>query len=356
MTHRYNPYRVSSHVEGEDFYGRQALLDKIWRQQSRVIHLVGMRRIGKTSLLKKLATMGKSIFLDLQDVRDWADFAQVLQYEIIAARSQFPWLPITEVEKSADLFGLLRLLDHHLDQAGAHLWLLLDEAEVLIDLGYEDIKALRKFQSLLRRLQALQLVFASAKLLTELDDLTSQEPGYGSPFLNEFPPPIYISGLDHAAALALIRQVQNPPALPVADEIAQIICQHTNNHPYLIQRVCYSLWERNPNSTTWCIDNNTFKAPPDLQRILKKDFDYLSDLERQIVRAILIQQAVPDIHQIYLEGLTSLGYLRQVEVGYDIGNDFFKNWLLNLGSQDWTVSSKIGAESTLRFYEKTARL
>jgi chloramphenicol 3-O-phosphotransferase len=76
MTHRYNPYIVGSPVEGDNFYGRQALLDKIWSRPDKIIHLLGMRRVGKTSILKKLTTMGKAIYLDLQWAawmtrRDW---------------------------------------------------------------------------------------------------------------------------------------------------------------------------------------------------------------------------------------------------------------------------------------------
>jgi hypothetical protein len=92
-----------------------------------------------------------------------------------------------------------------------------------------------------------------------------------------------------------------------------------------------------------------------LYHILKKDFEYLSDPERQIIRAVLTQQTLPSFYRLYLQGLTALGYLRQLETGYEIGNDFFKNWLLDLENQDWTAASKIAAESTLRLYEKAEK-
>ncbi len=355
MSYRYNPYIVGTPVEGKDFYGREELLNKIWRQQTPIVHLIGMRRIGKTSILKELAaSRGTAIYLDLQEVGDWAEFAEVLQYEIEAAQPQFPWLPVADLsKKSTNWFRLLKLLDQHFQRAGGRLWVLLDEVEVLIELGQADIKALRKFQSFLRHVKALQFVFASAKRLIELNELASG-PGYGSPFLNEFPPPIYIDGLDSKAAIALIRQSKNPPPFPVPDDIAHTICRRTNNHPYLIQWVCGHLWDKNPDPTAWHIDDNTFKAPPTLQEILRKDFNYLSDPERRVIQAVLVGQSLADIYPLYTEGLTSLGYLRQTDTGYEIGNDFFKNCLLDLQDQDWTKPSQISARFTLNLYKKTS--
>jgi hypothetical protein len=227
----------------------------------------------------------------------------------------------------------------------------LDEAEGLISLAQEDLMALRRFQSSLRHLKAMQLVFASAKRLTDLDVMTTQ-PGYGSPFLNEFPRPIYLAGLEDASAQALIRQSQNPPALPVPDNLVRAICWRTNNHPYLIQQVCYDLWEQHPDPTAWRIDDNTFRAGPDWRDKLKTDFDYLSPPERQIIHAVLTQQPLPEISRDYMPSLTSLGYLRQTDTGYDIGNEFFKNWLLDLESQDWDKPSQISVEATLNLYKK----
>lgn len=356
MIHRYNPYTVGPPVEHENFYGRQALLDTLWSQQTRIVHLLGMRRIGKTSVLKKLCTMGKAVYLDLQAVGDWAEFADVLREQLFETQTEFPWLSPGEIQETSDLFSLLKLLDRCFQRAGASLCVLLDEAEGLINLGQADLKALRKFQSLLRHVKALQFVFASAKNLTELDELTEKSPGYGSPFLNEFPPPLYIGGLDRATALALIRQSQNPPAMPIADDLAETIYHCTNGHPYLIQWVCSSLWTKNPDPTTWQISEHTFKASLDVQRILRKDFNYLSDPERQIIRAVLTQQSLSSAAPFYLEGLMALGYLRQVDEGYEIGNDFFKNWLLDLAQQDWELSSHIAAEATRRLYEKSAEL
>jgi hypothetical protein len=353
VNYRFNPYTIGRPVEGQDFYGREALLNKIRSQRTSVVHLVGMRRIGKTSILKKLAAMEKAVFVDLQAVSDWDDFAAVLQDEIEAEQGRFPWLlPIIELlRQSPDLFSLLRQLDNYFYRANDYLWLLLDETEVLIELGETDIRALRKFQSFLRHMRALRIVFASAKRLIELHELTAR-PGYGSPFLSEFPPPIYISGLENKAARMLIRQSQNSPQLSVPDDLVEMICRRTNNHPYFIQWICYHLYEKTLDVAAWQVGDHTFIPTPELRYILKMDFDYLSDPERRVMQAVLTQQSTVDILHPYLDGLTALGYLRQTNTGYQIGNDFFENWLLNLESQSWVEPSDISAEATLSLYTK----
>lgn len=356
MSYRFNPYKVGDWVEGQDFYGRKVLLEQLWGQSNRITHLLGMRRIGKTSVLKQLAGWGKAVYFDLMRTGfDWNDFNLALRQAIWRERQQFPWLTDWEiVQNSANVCELLETLDDAANQAGARVWLLFDEAELLIALGRKNIAALQMFHSVIRSMRAVQVVFASAKELTELDALTALG-WHGSPFLNHFPPPIYLSGLDDEAAVALIRQTQNDFPLPVADDVVQAICQCTNKHPYFIQWVCYHLWNKNPNAKTWRVEDviGITASPP--QQILKKDFDYLSDPERHLIRAILTKQPFKPIHHLYLEGLTALGYLRQVEAEYEIANDFFKNWLLDLANQDWTEASNIAAEPTLRLYKKSKK-
>jgi hypothetical protein len=137
--------------------------------------------------------------------------------------------------------------------------------------------------------------------------------------------------------------------------VVQAICRCTNCHPYFIQWLCFHLWAQNPDPGAWRVGDVVCSSSPQLHHILKKDFEYLSDPERQIIRAVLTQQSLPSFHRLYIQGLTTLGYLRQLDAGYEIGNDFFKNWLLDLESQDWTEPSQISAEPTLRLYEKVEK-
>jgi hypothetical protein len=297
--------------------------------------------------------MSRAIYFNLQRTgADWDNFNQNLQRAIRRERKQFPWLTEDKaIWRSPNVFELLESFDEEAYEAGAQVWLLLDEAELLIGLGQKSSANLQIFRSVIGEMRATQIVFASAKELTELDSFTSLA-WRSSPFLHNFPPPIYIGGLDNEAATALICQTQSDTPLCVADEVSEVICRYTNNHPYLMQWVCYHLWEKKPNPAEWRADDVICEVSLDLQRVFKYDFDYLSDPERQIMRAVLLQQPTPAAHRLYMDGLIALGYLRRVEARYEIGNDFFKYWLLDLDSQTWIVSSKIAAEPTLRLYQK----
>lgn len=357
MSYRSNPYIVGSVVTGKDFYGRNTLLDKIFWQNRPIVHLLGLRRIGKTSLLKALAARGKALDFNLQRIHGWAEFHRVLSRRFKKRQQKreplLPWLKNLEpILKSEDVFEFLEILDDELDEAGDRLWLLLDEAECLINLGRQDVRALQKFRSVIGELQAIQIVFASAKQLTELDELTSNV-WHGSPFLNHFPPPLYIGGLEDEAGLALIRQTQNHTPLPVSTELCQAICHRTNYHPYFIQRLCYKLWERSSEAEAWKVGDLDFSITSRLKSILKSDFDYLSHPERQIMQAVLRQYRLPDIHPAYVQGLVKFGYLRSDETDYEIGNEFFRNYLFGLENAAWTMPSKTSAGSTQRLYEKS---
>src|SRR6185369_16450274 len=55
-----NPYTVGGPVRGSHFYGRTALIQSILDGNDRAIWVVGNRRIGKTSLLRRMEQLGAS--------------------------------------------------------------------------------------------------------------------------------------------------------------------------------------------------------------------------------------------------------------------------------------------------------
>lgn len=52
-----SPYIVSNWVAEPHFYGRAALCETLTTTRERCVYLVGTRRIGKTSLLRRLAVL-----------------------------------------------------------------------------------------------------------------------------------------------------------------------------------------------------------------------------------------------------------------------------------------------------------
>jgi AAA+ ATPase superfamily predicted ATPase len=152
-----NPYIVGDPVMGRDFYGREAIIETICERRDRAVHVIGMRRIGKTSLLRQLESQLPAIFLDFQAAVGRTGLARQVQRGLRRLNRQHPWLPPPS------------------------LWLLCDEAEGLIDLGQQDSEALKMLRGVIWGGRALRAVLASAKNLVKLDDLCPPAPLPGRP-------------------------------------------------------------------------------------------------------------------------------------------------------------------------------
>lgn len=339
-----SPYVVGDPVIGSNFYGRQAKLAELLYGESKTAHVLGMRRIGKTSLLRQLATLTPSLHLDFQALVGQPKlFDRQVSRELKRLRRQYDWLP--NPSQDEDGFTALEEASWQAENQGIILFLLCDEAEGLLDF---EASFLRRLRGLIWGPVRLRTIFASAKNLSQLDDLCQQ--WQTSPFLNNFPPPLYLAGLDDAAATALIRQAQASVPLAVSDETVAAIKEYTGYHPYLMLWLCHHLWEKHTSPKAWLVELADLQPTDQLVRRLQMDFDYLSDPERRILHAVAHKKPLPTtVAADYVRGLTQLGYLRLVGDVYAIGNIFLAKWL---ESADWTAESHIPAKSTLNLYQK----
>jgi hypothetical protein len=306
------------------------------------------------------------IFLDFQAAVGRTDLTRQVQRGLRRLSRRFPWLPSPDEGKNA--FELLEDADERAEAEGAGLWLLCDEAEGLIDLGEQDPEALKMLRGVIWGGRAIRTVLASAKNMVKLDDLCRE--WHTSPFLSNFPPPLYLGGLTDGAADALITQSQSEPPVKVAPELCAEIRRLTNNHPYLIQWLCYRLWQS--DTSTMLSTGNTLRpvTPRDLEpdghlaARLRMDFDYLSDAERRILHEVCAAERItePQLQEhishprlsTFLHGLTQLGYLRCEGDDYAVGNAFFARWLRE--SADWGQKSEISDKATLDMMEGSKRM
>jgi hypothetical protein len=353
-----NPYIVGDPVMGRDFYGREAIIETICERRDRAVHMIGMRRIGKTSLLRQLESQLPAIFLDFQAAVGRTGLTWQVQRGLHRLSRRLPWLPPPDEGKSA--FELLEDADEQAEAEGASLWLLCDEAEGLIDLGQQDSEALKMLRGVIWGGRAIRTVLASAKNLVKLDDLCRE--WHTSPFLSNFPLPLYLGGLTDEAADALITQSQSESPVKAILELRTEIRRLTNNHPYLIQRLCYRLWQ--PDNALRPLTPRDLEPDEHLAARLRMDFDYLSDTERHILQEVCAAEGMnePQLQEhifhprlsTFLHGLTQLGYLRREGDHYAVGNAFFARWLQE--SADWKQKSEISDEATLDVMEGSRRV
>lgn len=350
---RPNPYIVGDWVDKHHFYGREDLLRQILQQSTHIIHVLGMRRIGKTSILKRMAAeQPDMLYLNLQRTGgEWDRFQRLLQRTLKQAKLDYLHNN-HRLNQAEDVCDILDILDEASADAERTLWLLLDEAELLIELGRNNLKMLKMFQGTMWETRHLKLLFASAKQMSQLDELTCTD-DYGTPFLNHFPPPIFVRNLSDEAAARLIRRTQSEQPIEVPEEVVMGLCEYTDNFPFYLQWLGYRLWEDNPNPQEWQFAPDQLPQTPDLERMMRYDFDYLSSEERAIIRAVLHQEEPPAGHQrLYLHGLVRLGYLKQTKKGYVVGNRFLEAWLRRLPDQAWCTESLVSNEAMERLYER----
>jgi DNA-binding CsgD family transcriptional regulator len=331
------PYILSNWVRDEHFYGREQLCRTLAETPERCVFLVGTRRIGKTSLLMRLAAQLRpvSVYCDLMravgaDQLDEARMIALMRRQIAANAAQSEPLRDSRAAWDRDgesLCAWLEELSWRWEELGLMVTLLWDEAELLRRLPNSTLMPLR---SILQHSNSLRIVLCASKGLADLNDRWRDE--YVSPFLFGFRTE-YIAGLDDEAANALVRQRGR---VQVADDVAETIRAWTGNHPFLIQSLCSRLYQggtlRAPRSGDLIVD--TMLA--DLFRI---DISALSPGEQQILMALAQHGPLrrTELHEQtalldeslggFLDGLSRLGLLREEHERWQIGNAFLATWL-----------------------------
>lgn len=337
-----NPYAVGGVVEGSYFYGRMELIETLLDSRDRVTWIVGNRRIGKSSLLRRLVEKGNTdtsvaFTFSLEGAESMADFARYMVDELdnYPERLVRLELPLTDLQDKTPP-EIMRLLDRHGRERHIEVLLLLDEVEALIGIVEQDgDSCLKELRRTMQRSGALRIFFAATKRLAVLDDFCRE--WETSPFLFGVAPS-YLGRLGHDAAVALICQTQSDHALEVDRAIIDAILNATDGHPYLIQWLCARLWTdeglRVPTSDDLIPDTK-------LIGIFQFDYNHLAPIERCILRclasvetadeATLLQQLEVDIPRVQLvhllQALTQLGYVRRIDDKYAIGNQLLYNWL-----------------------------
>jgi hypothetical protein len=342
-----NPYTVGGPVRGAHFYGRAALTQVILEGNDRAIWVIGNRRSGKTSLLRRLEELGNAnghvafrISMEAADTEQ--DLAQSFLDDIDQGDDRLARLGLT----LADLQGktpsaIMRALDRRAQDRGIEVLLLLDEAEALIGIAErEGDDILKELRREMQRSEALRVVMVATKRLAALNDLCRDWDT--SPFLYGIIPR-YLGRLEPDEALALIRQQQSRAPLSVDDTLAGQILAATDGHPFLIQWLCDRLWN---GRTLRPLLPDDLIPDENLISLFQLDYNYLAPTERRILRCLSFVESIDEsgllaelgvvlaeIQLRYLiQSLAQLCYVRRSGERYSTGNRLLHNWL-----QFWAI-------------------
>jgi DNA-binding CsgD family transcriptional regulator len=340
-----SPYVVSNWVEGEQFYGRELLCHSLTTAPDRCLYLMGTRRIGKTSLLKRLADLlsPNAVYCDLmqaagqhgdQAVLDEERLVRRLQRELARQAEHSAALRASQAawsQPAASLVAWLEEASWTWEEHGLTLTLLWDEAEMLRRLP---VPTLMQLRALLQHSNSLRLIICASKGLAALNDHWRAE-GV-SPFLFGFRT-AYIAGLTDQEATELITQRGQ---VQVADATAARLRELTGNHPFLLQTLCDRLYQAGTLRAPTSRDVLVHPAMADLFRI---DVAALSPGEQAVLHALaqrgacqhadLLQRTglSEDAVQSFGQGMLNLGYLRAGADGsWTVGNEFLVRWLRSM--------------------------
>lgn len=356
-----NPFIVGRWVTGANHYGRERLTQFLLEIDNPATWVVGTRRMGKTSLLRQLEWLTDledselvPLFWDLQGCENAGDLAYELVFtlENVAERfAPFDIHPSALVDKPVAI--ILRTLSRALSRHGKRLFLLIDEAEVLIEIGQKDPAVLGQLRKAMQE-PWQRTIITSTKLLSRLNDVEGA--GLTSPFLFGFHP-VNLWSLDPVAAQALVTQSQNPVSLTVLSSRADDILVHTNRHPYLVQYLCQHLFETNGDGTGYLRPITPEDTEPDhlLSGFFAVDFQHLTPIERRILLAVARETVIADKDlyaklgdlgpgriNTFLYGMNKLGYVRRIYGQWTVGNEFLRRWVQqNLDYLETEVESSL---------------
>jgi len=308
------PFVIGQWVCGPRFYGREAEIAEILGARERWLWIAGLRRVGKTSLLKQLDHLASAdnrrlpLFWDLQGAGSVDDLALTFTDALLDAQEPMErqGIELSEIE-DGDLFASLEKLTHALRRRGTELLLLCDEADELGTLDRAVPGLAAKLWQSIADFEAARVVLATSPRLTLSDPFTA---------------PRYLGPLTDAEARSLLHQSQLPPAAqPSFDEAgAEKLRDHCGNHPMLLQ-IAAKRWHEIGD-----LDEALRQIAADraVQHLLAVDFDLLTLPEQEILRSIARESS-----SIEEPGrLIDLGVVRcDGAGGWGIRNRFLASWL-----------------------------
>lgn len=344
-----NPYTFGVPVHDKtDFFGREEELKTIFntlenvpRGQKQDLVVMGPRRIGKSSLLYRLADSLNekgidfiAVYIDVQSVKPRKNrvlFLKILmsiqgEYKHSNLHIELPeFKTLQPGEIYADMEFLIfsedmkELNDLIKREKLPRLVLLFDEIELLMEFGGMD--TLEWFRSLIQSMPYIIFVVAGSERLYALTQ------DYGSPFYNIFKT-IELRSLTDSAAQDLLLVPADKIGMEISRTEVEKILRYAGNNPYFIQGIAHYLVEE-LNTQERCR-----VQPHDVDKILKESitnlsaqFAYIWGITSQVEKVILYALAKKKTAKTSEEVIAGLSQLNGLIQSHKDREDIFRNLL-----------------------------
>lgn len=335
-----NPYTVGTPVTGSQFYNREPLIEELIQFDNNFYFLNGIRRIGKTSILrqiKEILSTDKNIipvYCSLQGLYSSEEMADHLQFEIESilesAHENLP--PFSRQDASLD--GIISSWVRYCKSYNLKSFLLIDEAEQLHHL---DDKTLEKLAAhFASSIEYQKIILAGTRKFFQVESRA----GFAS-FATLFKSR-YIGHIDFNDVKCLISQTKGDPNATVQASSDQIETVYSlcGGHPFLIQHVCDQAWYNLANRH-YLKDNIANSYQANLELIFEQDFEYLTN-EQKLILIKLAQHEQYSLEETdfllsvdiqtngfirEIEELMNLGFIKLKEDKYVISYKMFQDWV-----------------------------
>lgn len=340
-----NPYIVGSPIDNADqFYGRKELLNSILNSSNRTFCIIGLRRVGKTSLLKRLEELFEeqnqkiAIYLSLQGRYNSYKMGHAVLKALAKKKAKHEVIKnfYYNHEEPIDLVQVLEQWKDHCEEHNVNTLLLVDEAEMLLPQqkdGNEyfpvDLENLRRV--LVDEGRRIKTVITGSR---EIKKLRDQITPLTSPFLNGFKM-FSLNPLNEEESAKLITQNQT---IKIEDQLVQEIVSKCGGHPFFIQINCFDIYDYEKVILS---PKSKWDLSDDILNILQDEFKRLSHLEKSLLSNLSFEKYTPfsslsnkinakrgELEEILRE-LSNLGLIKHLEGhGYRL-NDIFWEFFLN---------------------------
>ena len=317
------PFVIGQWVRGPRFYGREAEIAGLLEARQRWLWIAGLRRIGKTSLLKQLDHLSSAgsrsvpLFWDLQGVGSAEELGLTFTDALLDAEETLTGLGIALSKfDDGDFFASIDKLARALQGRGTELLLLIDEADELMTID-------RSAPGLVARLWQAVAAFEAARVVLASSPRLCDHGGVGT---EPFAKPRFLGALTDDEARSLLRQDRLPAGSRPAFDAAcvEAIRDGCGNHPMLLQIVAKRCLETEDAEEAL----RQVAADRSVQHLLAVDFDLLASAEQELLRSLALGDLPFDTEPAAVERLLRLGLIRYGEPGgLTVPNRFLAAWL-----------------------------
>lgn len=326
-----NPY-VNGNIIQKDwqFYNRTNFINLLTNLDSRAHYVKGNRRIGKTSLLRQIQRrLGNNsgvipLYLNLEGTKNLYDIQKFFQR---ALKEACKLAKVEAFQCPEDFLEAFACSLEACSALGFQYFLLIDEAEQLLHLPTNVLSIFHR--EITNTHDNLTVVISATNRLQELYHYDIE----GANFLDNFSIH-HIGCLSREGAIELICQSQHPNCkLDIPSSVINDIIFYAGTHPYLIQRLCFNLFEKN---TLRDLSEQDLVLDKSLRNFFEVDFKHLDDLQKQILLQFEWQKKLsveafekisrPTLNAA-LKELKELGFLYHDIDQYTLSNYFLAQWL-----------------------------